>query len=185
MIEIEAQGLQAAMELMQTLQTQPQVKGIVVNTKERAEGTGINNKQIMEWLSDSGRDFFSANQIVVKELDQVMVEAMEKELKKQLNMAQKREKARRRGTFFKRSKKKEANVVATKGFRAAMKRLLQIVTERIEQQITASGAPPAALSESYQVEKEFKHGFTIPIGVATGQLLDNITPGNRNIKLTR
>lgn len=185
MIEIEAEGLESAMALMETLNTKPQIKGITCNTRDRLESNGVNNRQIMEWLAERGRDFFSINDMIVRELDQTMVKAMEKELDKQLKASIRREKARKRGNYIKHSKKKEANVVATRGFRAAMKRLLQIVNERIDNQVTATGGTPSALSEAYQVEKEFKYGFTIPIGVATGQLRDNIVPGNRNIKLTR
>jgi hypothetical protein len=39
------------------------------------------------------------------------------------------------------------------------------------------------LSEEYAAYKKKKFGFTHPIGKATGQLIDNVAPSSKNIKL--
>jgi hypothetical protein len=41
------------------------------------------------------------------------------------------------------------------------------------------------LTPKYAALKKKKFGFTHPIGKASGQLLDNVAPASKNIKLNR
>jgi hypothetical protein len=61
-------------------------------------------------------------------------------------------------------------------WRDMMKEACEIMTTRIESQHTATGGTPLELTEEYADAKERRFGFKHPIGVATGNLLDNLSP---------
>jgi hypothetical protein len=65
--------------------------------------------------------------------------------------------------------------------RSAAMSFLKWITNNIEtQNWNGEGGD---LSEEYAAIKKKKFGFTHPIGKATGQLIDNVAPSSKNIKL--
>lgn len=175
MLNIKTQGLENAMALLKTLQHMgTAIKEVQLLAKDRVE-SAADNAEIIGHLIAQHRDFFSPNDEMVSKIDKVMVETMEEELTKQT--------VKRVSTG--KDQKKVANAVAAKAFIAGMEVAKDIMRERIENQVTADGSAPLPLSDDYEIQKQRKFGFTTPIGVATGQLLDNLARGTRNIKLKR
>lgn len=174
MLDIKTKGLEQAMALLKTLQHMGNaIKAVQLLGKDR-EDSNKNNAEIITFLIKQDRDFFSADESMISRIDKKMVEIMEEELTKQTLQRVKTGK----------SQKSVAQAVAAKAFLAGMEIAKEIMVERIESQTTVDGSAPAELSEQYANWKQAKFGFTT-IGKATGQLLDNLAPGSRNIKLRK
>jgi hypothetical protein len=76
-----------------------------------------------------------------------------------------------------------ANQKLGNALKAACKSYLTWLSGNIENQTWKGGG--GDLSEDYAARKQKQHGFTHPIGVASGQLLDNVSPISKNIKFNR
>lgn len=154
------------------------IKGAVLNAKERHDAN-INNAAIMTALMKQDRDFFSPDKEMIDRVQLAMIEAMEKEIVKlrdQTAMFDKKGKP-----LAQKSEKAAANKIAMAGLFAGMEVVKEVISTRIDNQETVGGGSPAELSPSYEAWKQKKVGF-ITIGKLTGQLLDNLAPGRRNIK---
>jgi hypothetical protein len=71
---------------------------------------------------------------------------------------------------------RRANSAVKVAWRDMMKEACEIITTRIEKQVTAQGGKPSDLTPEYAAYKKRKFGFEIPIGLASGNLLDNLSP---------
>ena len=188
LIDIETKGLAEAQELLATLEKMGAKKRSVdLHGKERLEsGSSANNAQIMEWLKDTGRDFITPTQDMMAKIGQKLSDEIEDGLVKAY--------ARRAARAIKAHAKQKpykpkgddqlARSVMNRALKNAMFEAMEIMTERIEKQETADGVLKE-LTEAYAAYKQKKFGFTTPIGKATGQLIDNLEPAARNIKLRR
>lgn len=176
MLTIEQKGLEQAMNMLKTINRLGNaVKSLELRAKDRIESKAPNNAKIMQQLIRDERDFFSPNDELIAEMDKAMVFAMEQELIKQTKIVAAGHK----------SMKQAATVVASKGFIEASEVWRRTIVKRIEGGRTAQGTVPKELSEKYKKWKLKIVNFTHPIGKLTGQLLDNMAPGRRNIKLRK
>jgi hypothetical protein len=126
-----------------------------------ARNDGVDMDDIIESLSDNGRDFFSADDATAD----AVAAAMAAEVERRASAA----KAKGRVV--------SDDSLAAAGLKAAMGAYMAAVKERIENQVVAGGGAPKELTPAYAALKQRKYGFTTPIGKATGQLLAALVPG--------
>lgn len=162
-------------------------KSADLNSKQREESDStLNNAEIFEFLAAGGRDFVTPSSKALDEMDKAAVAAIEKGLA--------RYKVGRKGgrlTNAGRMTQTQANRVQATALMSAAQVWMKEITRRIEQgdftdtgeRTRSGGSVLSQLSEEYEKWKRKEYGFAYPIGKATGQLLDNVAPGTRNIKL--
>lgn len=206
-IEIEAEGLEVVNELIEFSRSFLDacgnlVTGCGLHVKPRLDGpeglADSDNVTIANSLIEYERDFFSLNdweagevaamfaRVVQAQLDTIAkrnIRAAGKGLKGAVQVSAMM-KAAEAGTGAIGSQ--AATQVAGKAYKEAMAKWMHIVSDRISNQKTVYGGSPKPLSEMYAEEKQKDVGFTIPIGVRTGQLRENFDPSNTgNIRLYR
>lgn len=130
------------------------VKTAEVKDKSRTNGN-VTNSEIIQWLKEDNRDFFSLGNYEPEFFDFVR-NLIEEEIIALLD------------------KKGNATAVTAKVLRQAMIQYMKKVRERIEQQSTASGGSPSPLTQKY-IEYKSKRGMSTDVGIATRQLLDNFS----------
>ena len=133
--------------------------------KERADGK--NNAEIAGYLREQGRNFFET---------QSTADAAAKAFAAQLEIAAARAKTAK-------TDGQRANLAAQVWI-AAMEAALERAAKNIDEGAFEGGGS-ASLSEIYEPQKYRDHGFTYPIGKATGELLNNLSSHAGNIKLKR
>jgi hypothetical protein len=123
---------------------------------------GVDSDDIIESLIERNRDFFSPDDAVAEDVASAAAEELEKRLA---------------AAASEKRPNPTDNALAAAMLKAAMMAYMKAVVERIESQRTASGAAPQKLTPAYAAYKEKTFGFITPIGKASGQLLENLTPG--------
>lgn len=178
MFQVKQSGLEEADMMLQALQRISKVRRSAdLNSKQRHEADStMNNAQILKFLDDGGRDFVTPSSKALDEMDKAAVTMIEKGLAKyrvghqggRITNAGKMTQAQARGV--------QSNAIG-----AAAQIWLKEITRRVKEgDWTGDGDPK--LVEEYEKWKRKTFGFAYPIGKATGQLLDNVAPGSRNIK---
>jgi hypothetical protein len=127
-----------------------------------ARADGVDSDDIIESLVERDRDFFSADDALAN----TVAEAMAREIEKRMQAA-----------AAKKRPEPVSDALAAAGLREAMKAYMKEVSDRIFQQRTSGGGAPRGLTPAYAAYKVRKFGFETPIGQATGQLLQALTPG--------
>jgi hypothetical protein len=177
MIQVEVTGLENSMAMLQTLEKIAKVKRSAdLNAKQRIE-EGDNNAEILEYLADGGRDFVTPSKKSLDEMDKSALAEIEKSL-----ATFKVTTTGGRITSKSALSQQQAKAVLSKALVAAAQDWMREITRRINESDWI-GDGDRQLSEEYEKAKKKKHGFAYPIGKATGQLLANVAPGIRNIKL--
>jgi hypothetical protein len=178
MFQIEHSGLNESKALLESLFKIAGVRRSAdLNAKERQEGGGDNNAEILDHLAKGGRDFVTPSKDAQREIDQACLREIEKGLKKYESTA-----SQGRITPSKAMTQSKAKQVMGKALVEAAKEWNKEITRRIEEG-DWTGDGDRKLSEEYEKHKQNKYKFAYPIGKATGQVLDNVGPGTRNIKL--
>ena len=161
MIELEAKGLDDIIRKLEKMQSEiGGIRGVELNPIPRAEGD-VSNADLLEYLKLQGHDFITLSASEENRIAQ----AFDKELQRRIDRDQ-MEKAAAAGAL-----------------RSAMNAYMDIVSEKIESQEGAG-----ELTEAYKKQKIEQYGFDKPIGVATGQLRDNLNskgPGRSMIRIKR
>jgi hypothetical protein len=117
---------------------------------------------IVDSLIERDRDFFSPDNAVAESV----AAAAAIELEKRLSAAAELDRPDPSDT-----------TLAAAMFMAAMEAYMAAVAERIESQRTVYGSAPRELTSEYAAYKLRIFGFERPIGKASGQLLEALTPG--------
>ena len=171
MFKIDVSGLKESKNLLKTIEKLGNVfRGVQLNAKDRKDNSDKDNAQILQHLADHGRDFVSADMDLLNEIDKAVSDEIEKGLQyhaSNLHTDQSSRLARKIGA----SAWKKGGITWN-----------EEITRRIEE-ADWIGSGSAELSEPYGTQKEKKHGFKYPIGKATGQVFDNVSPESRNIKI--
>jgi hypothetical protein len=161
-------------------------RGVDLRGKTRVtdddEEIGLNNATVAQWLADGGRDFFSSDQIIADRCAGIITA----EIERRLAAAARRKPRKTRRGAKPRSKQRQINNITGGALRLAMYAYIEYVRARILQGRLADGSGPDELSVAYAAHKRKEFGFTHPIGVASGQLLDNLDSMNTgNIRLRK
>lgn len=148
-----------------------------LNAKERHDNATLNNAEILQFLARQGRNFVTPSRDALRDIDKAALKEIEKGLAKY--------KVGRSGSRI--VNKGEMNEAKARGvignaLRSAAKVWQKEITRRIEEGDFEGDGDPK-LSEEYEKYKEKLYNFAYPIGKATGQLLDNVRPDTRNLKL--
>jgi hypothetical protein len=171
--DIDLKELTMANELMAKLREGgADIKGVVFASHGRKEDPSVTNSQVLEWLRDGGRDFKTITDDEVKEIEDAFIHEVERRME-------------RLGTRDIKSIKNTMNSILVSGLKASLMKIISIIHTRIERGTVAGGASVKQLSEEYSKVKQRKHGFTKPIGKATGQLLENLSQDVKNIKVIK
>ena len=175
MLQISTKGLDEVQGFLKALRKLGSIiKAAELNAKDRKDSDAT-NAQILEWQKDQGRDWISEDDEMNKAIEKAMSDSFQESFDKI--------------TLKTMAKNPSglASSIASKGFYTAMDAAKKIVTERIEGMKGANGSTiePIDPNSQYGKQKQEDHGFVNPPGKATGQLLDNLAPGIRNIKLRK
>lgn len=194
MMSIEVDGLEEAQEMLAFLHGLGNtIMAAQVLGHSRKEDPSKNNKQVLEWLGENhpggNRNFHSLTDAEQQKMNKIFVDKLHKALKKYEKRALKRNIAIGRALLkggpsaaIAKQQQFASNTMA-QALRATCMEYLKWLTTNIEQgQWRGSGGD---LDAEYAEQKQKKHGFTHPIGVATGQLLDNVAPSSKNIELVK
>lgn len=162
MIELEAKGLDDIIKKLEKMQSEiGGIRGVELNPIPRADSEEPSNADLLEYLKLQGHDFITLSASEENRIAQ----AFDKELQRRIDRDQ-MEKAAAAGAL-----------------RSAMNAYMDIVSEKIESQEGAG-----ELTDAYKKQKIEQYGFDKPIGVATGQLRDNLNskgPGRSMIRIKR
>lgn len=190
-LDVKAHGLEEVVARLKMLREEfgSRLGGVVLYAVARKEG-GKDNVAIAESLAFSKykhagvkrRDFFGVKKPLPQEDQQRIANAFMARFNATFTLPRP---SATDSFAIRAANRKEAQDVAGGCLREAMQTYMAIVSQRIADQNTVDGVLDP-LSEEYADWKEHEYGFRTPIGVATGQLLENINPYNagRNIKLT-
>lgn len=171
MFTIEPEGLGKAKALLDVVMALGSaIRAVELNAKKRKEGGDNTNAEILEFLADSGRDFVTLSDADKREMESTLVAWLEKGLGGNI----------RSGQDF----RAFATEIAAKAFTEAAKFWQDKISENIRNGKSKDG-PVEDLSPEYKNQKQKKYGFVYPIGVASGQLRDNVAPESRNLKLRK
>lgn len=172
MFALSVKGLPAAKKLLKTAEKLGSaIKGAQLNAKSRGDSAKT-NAEILEYLAEGGRDFVTPDSETLRKIEETIAGHLEEGLERI-----------KRGNL-KKSEKAAATEIAAKAFKEGATVWNDKISQNISDGKTADGQVEE-LSEEYARQKQRRYGFTKPIGVATGQVRDNVAPGGRNIKLTR
>jgi hypothetical protein len=193
---MDAEGLEGAYQTILTARAMldeigNRVKGIELKGKTR-EDSSENNAEVAEFLAKSGRDFFKPTQEVAEEIAGIIADRIESELERVPKRGKHKGSALGgTGSRFKAilgSKKvvRRATAAASKAYREGLKHWMQGVLDNIRKQRTFDGSIIQGLSLEYKIWKLDKFGFAEPVGVASGQLKENLDPSKSgNIRLLK
>jgi len=134
-------------------------KGVRLRAKRE---DGVDSDDIVESLIKRDRDFFTADNAVAESVAASAAAELEKRLAAAAKLG---------------NPSPTDNALAGAMLKAAMATYMKEVVDRIESQRTASGAAPRELTPEYAAYKEKEFGFVVPVGKASGQLLESLTPG--------
>jgi hypothetical protein len=144
------------------------------NRKELGQGHNT-NRHILEWLKEDGRDFLSMTEADIKKIEKAFSDEV---VRKTERIA-----SRNAGNFG-----QALDSIMVSALRKAILCMVGIIQKRVEDGVDFKGSnlkSTADLTEDYKKQKQEKHGFQYPIGVATGQLLDNLNPNNQSVKIVK
>ena len=187
----ELDGMRETMKMLEKLGAV--VKAANLNAKERVDGDK-NNAQILKYLAEGNsrsenrveRDFISMGSAETQKAAQAYINEVAKETQKQANRnATMVAKGKRTQTQIDAMAAKQANQAATKGYYAAMDVIKEIISDRIKNGRVADGSSVEDITKETKKSKRRDHNHVYPIGNATGQVLENLTPGKSNVKITR
>lgn len=168
-------------------------RSLLWNMAAKKIASGTQNSEILSYLKTGGRDFITVLPQDVDAVQSAFVEEVIRRMPSAANAGSRNVAGAMTlaaGSAFSKindAATKHAKEVARAGLIKAMKTLMRTVSWRIKSQTAATGSLKP-LSKSYSEWKLRRYGFIIPIGVASGQLLDNINPdgtGIRNIRIVR
>jgi hypothetical protein len=177
--QIKHEGLEEANMLLEALAKIAKVKRSAdLNSKTRQETDSVlNNAEIFDFLARGGRDFVTPSKKALSDIDKAALAAIEKGLLK-YKVGHKGGRITNAGKMT----QAQARGVQAKALVAAAQVWMKEITRRINDgDFTGDGDPK--LEEEYEKWKQKLYGYAYPIGKATGQLLDNVAPGTRNIKI--
>lgn len=174
-ISLESEGLRQVQGILTELQKLGSViKAVELHTIKRKDSEK-NNAEIMQFLKKTGRDFVTASDRDAEEIARMAVAEVERRLGVEFSKAAVVD--RWKGKGEKNELSQFATQMADSMMRAAMKKYMEQVSDRIDNQETNDPPFNEKLSEAYEAKKLKDHGFAYPIGKATAQLLDNLNPG--------
>lgn len=183
MFTVEIEGIDGVIGMLETIQ----YLGADINTAElngrlRKESQ-VNNSTLLRGFSElHGRKYLPLDD----EEDEEISEAVSKEIVRTFDYEfERRDISKKTKIIGKEEAKNIANQITSKALLAAMEKAKAIITRRIEDGVDKDGVAVSDLDPNYKKKKEKEFGFAYPIGVATGQLLDNLAPGARNVRLRR
>jgi hypothetical protein len=173
MSEMDFNDLKIANELMVKLREGgADIKAVAFNAYKRKEKPTDTNSKILNWLKEAGRDFTTISNAEAQEVEA----AFTKEVNRRLARLSERDVKNLKNTM---------NSILVSGLSKALLKIIEIINTRIESGNIAGGGAVAPLTQQYAKAKMKKHGFTKPIGVATGQLLDNLSQDVKNVKVIK
>jgi len=146
-----------------------------LNSKIREENSDKNNAEILGYLIKGGREFTSIDINNDRELISAVSSEMKKTILEQID----------KYPNLKKESDRIAKQIMAKALMKGMEIAKKIISERISSGKNKDGSAVKDLSLKYADYKEKTYGHKYPIGVATGQLLDNLGPGARNVRLRR
>ncbi len=177
LIDIEAEGMKEAMALLKVLnKIGASIKAVELHGKRRIEGSDNDNADVLDYLSKGGRDFISSDDAMAADAGRAFMREARKRIGQHGGI---------KGVKGLANAEKVAREITMVGFYAAMDEVKRHIRTRIDTGKTADGGSPDDLSKAYATYKQNKHGFTKPIGKATGQVYDNLAPGKRNVKFKK
>ena len=171
--------IQAYQEALKSLEKLGVVyKAIDLHARGRPDAAA-SNAEVLDGLAKQGRNFVDPDAGDVQRFAQAFADSVIKNMQRALAKV---------GTKTKTGKtitaEKLALELSGKAYRAAAQEWLKEISRRIESQDWI-GDGDSDLSPKYKKRKLAKFGFTKPIGVASGQVLDNVSPKTRNLKLRK
>ena len=193
MITLEVQGLEGSQQMLKMLEFFANMgMGIELNARHRFGEDGeedefdITNADILDFLDEQGRNFVDPPP--VHRMDKAQMKAIEKGVKSiPKRMMTKKTNMKRLVNSAKRGLSSNLQRLAreqmARGLRAAAKEWKKEITRRIEQGDWTGGG--GDLNPEYEAEKLRAVGFAHPIGKRTGQLIDNVAPNTRNLKIIK
>ena len=165
-----------------------------LNAKNREEDQNTNNAQVLKYLAHGNtrakklkkRDFVSMGSDNAATRAEKYTEEVNRVMQKQADRnANALKKGKKTKAQIEKSASRDANKAAADGLIAAMEEVKRIIAERIDNGVDWEGAQIEDLEDDYKKQKERDHHHVYPIGNATGQVIDNLAPGKRNIRLRR
>jgi len=194
-IQIQVDGIEEAQELLARVAALGNnIVGAEVLGHRRKDEPDLNNAEVLEFLAmkPGNRDFFTMSpseqktvveNVFVKKLMQGLESTSKTTSRRITNKRMRSAGAIVSGDISKAMalQMKWAGQIMGNALRSAALSFLKWITNNIEtQNWNGEGGD---LSEEYAAIKKKKFGFTHPIGKATGQLIDNVAPSSKNIKL--
>jgi hypothetical protein len=178
--KIESKGLEQAGQLLRALEKISKTRMTAdLNAKERHDDARLNNAEILQFLASQGRDFVTPSTEALKDIDEAALKEIEQGLAK-YKVGRSGSRIVNKGDMT----EVKARGVMGSALRRAAAEWQKEITRRIEEGDFTGGGDPK-LEEEYEKYKLSQYGFAYPIGKATGQLLDNVAPASRNLKLRR
>ena len=161
MISVKAVGLdEANRALERAFGTATAIAAVQLTSKKR-EDEPDTSAQVLQDLAGGGRDFAYASSDLTGQIAATVARGVQAQIN---------------------ARAQNVDSAAAKVYTAAMKTYREAVVARINSGDWEGGG--GDLSPAYAAEKREKHGFTYPIGIATGQLIRELATAGR-IKLIR
>jgi hypothetical protein len=177
---VEPQGLEQAGQMLRALEKIAKTRmSADLNAKERHDNATLNNAEILEFLAGQGRDFVTPSKDALKDIDEAALEEIEKGLAK-YKVGRSGSRIVNKGDM----NESKARGVLGNALRKAAKEWKKEITRRIKEG-DFEGGGNQKLEPEYEAWKKKIYSYAYPIGVATKQLLDNVKPDSRNLKLRR
>jgi len=186
--------LNAVRETMKTIEKLgATLKAAELNAKPRDEDASLNNAQILKYLAEGNtkaeklkkRDFISMGSGDAERIAKEYIDNVGPALQRRADTISNKLKDVQRPVTLEQAAKEAANKIAADALMAAMMEVKRIISDRIEKGVDWTGKPVEDLEDDYKKQKERDHHHIYPIGNATGQVVDNLAPGKRNIRIKR
>ena len=179
-VRVSVEGLEEAKCTLQIINQMGNVfKGVELNAKSRKDddsmARSLTNGDILDYMAGpkQRRDFVAMTDELLHKIDVAISNEIERRLQEQ--QLSESEKAGVEDS------KRRANEIGAAAFTKGALVWNEEITRRINSGDWLGGGD-SELNPEYEKQKQKKHGFTRPIGVATGQVLDNVSPSKRNIR---
>jgi hypothetical protein len=178
--QIEVTGLESSKAMLQSLEKIAKVKravDLVAFNRHDPWSKGMDNAQVLRSLASGGRDFTPPSKKALEKMDSAALEIIEKGLKKYEVTATKT-----KIVFKNKMTDVKARQVLSSALMNVAKEWKREITRRIREADWVGGGS-TTLVDWYAAWKQKEFGFVYPIGKATEQLLENVKPDRKNLKL--
>ena len=151
------------------------IEGVEFVANKRREDGSLTNKNILVFLKDGGRDFVTMTKQDTIKVQRAFTTTVANKMRTLKTKDVKRFSS-------------QLNKIVVEALKQSLLTMIGIIEKRLKAGKDYKGSSLRTskdLSDQYKKQKQDKYGHIYPVGIASGQLVDNVKPDEKNIKIIK